>query len=91
MGHAAEETRKHCCEIFRYQPTPDIDKIFEKKLNSSSQNTCNQNTREFIEKCKFCDSAHPRAKSPAKICYVCNRKNYFKVFCPRVGKKVHDI
>ena len=54
-GHAAEETRKHAREIIRSQPTADIDKIIKKKLNKSSHNSHNQ-------KCKFCDSSHPRSK-----------------------------
>ena len=58
-GLAAEETRKHACKILRSQPTANIDKIFKKKLNKSDHNTCNQNTRDFIKKCKFCDSSHP--------------------------------
>ena len=57
-GHAAEETCKHACKILRSQPTTNIDKIFKKKLNKSSHNTHNQNTRDFIKKCKFCDSSH---------------------------------
>ena len=58
-GHAAEETSKHVREILRSQPTAVIDKIFKKKLNKSSHNTRYQNTRDFINKCKFCDSSHP--------------------------------
>ena len=49
-GHASEETHKHASEILRCQPTADIDKIFKKKLNKSSHNTRNQNTRDFIKK-----------------------------------------
>ena len=56
-GHAAEEIRKHARKILR--ATTDIDKIFRKKPNKSSHNTRNQNTRDFIKKCKFCDSSHP--------------------------------
>ena len=26
-----------------------------------------------------------------EVCHVCNKKNHFKVFLPRVGKKVHEI
>ena len=51
-GHAAEETRKHAHKILRSQPTADIDKIFKKKPNKSSHNTRNQNSRDFIKKCK---------------------------------------
>ena len=40
-GHAAEETCKHVIEILRSQPITYIDKIFQKKLNKSSHNTCN--------------------------------------------------
>ena len=92
-GHAAEETRKHVREILRSQPTADIGKIFKKKLNKSSHNIRNQNTRDFMKKCKFCDSSYSRGKCPAygKVCYVCNKKNHFKVFCPRFGKRVHEI
>ena len=92
-GHAAEETRKHAREILRSQPSADIDKIFKKKLNNSNRNTRNQNARDFIKKCKFCDSSHPRGKCPAygKVCHVCNKRNHFKVCCPRVAKKVHEI
>ena len=64
-GHAPEETRKHAREILRSQPTADIDKSFKKKLSKCSHNTRNQNTRDFIKKCKFCDSSHPRGKCPA--------------------------
>ena len=63
-GHAAEETGKHVREILRSQPSADIDKIFKKKLNKSNHNTRNQNTRDFIKKCKFCDSSDPRGKCP---------------------------
>ena len=45
-GHAAEATRKHSREILRSQPTTDIDKICKKKLNKSTHNTPNQNTRD---------------------------------------------
>ena len=62
-GHAAEETGK-ILEILRSQPSADIDKLFKKKLNKSNHNTCNQNTRDFIKKCKFCDISHPRGKCP---------------------------
>ena len=91
--HAAEKTPKHAHEILRSQPIADIDKIFKKKLNKCSHNTHNQNTRDFIKKCKFCDSSHPRGKCPAygKVCHVCNKRNHFKVCCPRVAKKVHEI
>ena len=56
-----------------------IDKIFKKKLNMSSHNTSNQNTRDFIKKYKFCDSSHPPGKFPAygKLCYAYNKKNHF--------------
>ena len=92
-NHAAEATRKYAPEILRSQPSADIDKIFKKKLNKSNHNTRNQNTRGFIKKCKFCDSSHPRGKCPAygKVCHVCNERNHFKVCCPRVSKKVHQI
>ena len=42
---------------------------------------------------KFCNSSHLRRKCPAygKVCFVCNKKNHFKVCCPHVGKKVHEI
>ena len=91
--HVAEETRNHAHEILRPQPTADIDKIIKKKLNKSSHNTRNQNTRELIKKCIFCYSSHPQGRCPAygKLCHVCNKKNHFKVYCPRVGKKVHEI
>ena len=52
-GHAAEETRKHAHENLRSQPTTNIDKIFEKKLNQPSHNIHNQNTRDLTKKCKF--------------------------------------
>ena len=74
--HAAEETREHAREIFISQTTTDIDKILKRKLIKSSQNTRNQNTRDFIKKCKLCVSSRPRGKSPS---YVCNKKNHFKV------------
>ena len=88
-GHAAEETRKHAHEILRSQPTADIDKIFKKKLNKSSHNTRNQSSRDFIKKCKCWDNSHLQGKCPAygKIFHVYNKKNHFKVCCPRVGKK----
>ena len=43
----------------------DADKIFKKKLNKSTHNTRNQNTRHFIKKTKFYDSLLPRGKCPA--------------------------
>ena len=88
LVHAnAEKTCDHAHEILRSQPTADIDKIFKKKLNNSNHNTRNQNARDFIKKCRFCDSSHPRGKCPAygKVCHVCNKKNDFKVYCPHVG------
>ena len=57
-GHADEERLKHARKIVKSQSASDIDKIFKKKLNKSSHNTRNQNTRDFIKKCKFCDSSH---------------------------------
>ena len=80
-SHAAEETFKHAREILRSQTSDNIDKIFKKKLNKSNRNTRNQNTRDFIKKCKFCDSSHPRGKFIAygKVCHVCNKKNHFKI------------
>ena len=89
-GHAAEETRKHARENLRSQPTADIDKIFKKKHIKSTRN---QNTRDFRKKWKFCDSLHPRGKCKAygKVNHVWSKKNHFKVCCPRVGKKVHEI
>ena len=47
---SAEDTYKHAREILRSQPTADIDKIFKKKLNKSTYNTRNQNTRDFYKK-----------------------------------------
>ena len=90
--HAAEKTPKHAHEILRSQPIADIDKIFKKKLNKCSHNTYNQNTRDFIKKCKFCNSLHPRGKrlDYGKVCHGRKKKNYFKVFCPRIGKKAHE-
>ena len=89
--HAAEKTRQHTREILRSQPIADIDKVFKRKFNKFSHNTRNQNTRDFIKKCKFCDSSHPRSKCPAyvRVCNVCNEKNHFKVCCQSVGKRVH--
>ena len=89
VGHAAEETCKHAHKILRSQPIAHIDKIFKKKLNKSNHNTRNQNTRDFIKMCKFCDSSHSQGKCPdyGKGCHVCNKKNHFKVCCPRVVKK----
>ena len=74
--HAAEETCKHAHKIVRSQPSANTDKIFKKKHSKSNHNTCNQNTRDFIKKCKFCDSSHPWGKCPAygKVCHVCNKK-----------------
>ena len=42
---------------------------------------------------QFYDSSHPRGEYPnyGKVFYVCDKRNHFKVCCPRVGKKVHDI
>ena len=59
----------------------------------SSHNTSNQETRSFLKKCKLCDSSHRRRKRSAygKVCYVYNKKNYFKVYSQRVGKIVHEI
>ena len=92
-GHAADETRKHAFQILLSQPRADIGKIFKRKLNKSSHNIRNQNTRNFIKKCKFCDSSLSWGKCPGygKVCYVCNKKNHFKVFCPHVGKRVQEI
>ena len=92
-GYAAEKTHKHAREIVRSQPTAYIDKIFKKKPNKSTHNTRHQNTGDFIKTCKFCDTLHPRGKCLAygKVCHVCNKKSHFKVCCPRVGKKVHEI
>ena len=88
-GHAAEETCNHAREILRSQPTANIYKMFKKKPNKSSHNKRNQNTRDSIKSCKFGDSSHPRSKCPAygKVHHACNKKNHFKVCCPRVGKK----
>ena len=58
-GHAAVKTRKHTCKIIKYQPTVNIDKIFERKLNKPCHNNPNQTRLDFIKKCKFCDSSHP--------------------------------
>ena len=80
-GHAAEETRKHAREILRSQPSADIDKIFKKKLNKSNHNTCNQNTRDFIKKCKFCDSSHPLVVMLSKFVMFAI-KRVFSNFCP---------
>ena len=90
-GHAAEETRTHTSETLISQPTADIDKIFKKQLNKSNHNNRNQNTRDFIKKCEFCDSSHSQGKCSAygKICHVCNKKNHFKVCCHVLVKKVH--
>ena len=54
--------------------------IFKKKLNKSTHNACNQNTRDLIKNCKFCDTSHPRGKCQTygKFCHVCNNKNHFK-------------
>ena len=50
LVHAnAEKTCDHAHEILRSQPTADIDKIFNKKLDKTSQNNRNQNTRDFIK------------------------------------------
>ena len=86
-SHAAEETRKYAREILRSQPTADINKIFKKKLNKSR-------TQETLyKKYTFCGSSYPRGKCPAsgKLCLFSNKKNHFKVYCPRFGKKVHEI
>ena len=40
-------------KILISEPSADIDKVFKKKLNKSNHNTCNQNARDFIKKCKF--------------------------------------
>ena len=55
-GHATEEISKHVHKILKSQPTIDIDKIFIKKVEKSSHNTRNQNTKDFIKNCKFWDS-----------------------------------
>ena len=47
-GHA-EKRRKHAREILRSQLTANINKIFKRKLNKSSQNTRKKNTRDFIK------------------------------------------
>ena len=79
--HAAEETHKHAHEVLRSQPTGNIDKIFKKQLNKSNHNTCNQNTRDFIKKCKFCDSSHPLVVMLSKFVMFAI-KRVFSNFCP---------
>ena len=87
------ETCKHSREILRSQPTADASYTFRRKLDKSSHNTSNQETRGFLKKCKLCDSSHHRSKRSAyeKVCYVYNKKNYFKVYSQRVGKIVYEI
>ena len=72
---------------------PILIGFLKRNLTKSNRNTRNQNKRDFIKNCKFCDSSHPRGTCPAygKVCHVCNKKNDFRVCCPRVGKKVHEI
>ena len=59
-GQAADETCKDSHKILRSQPTTNTGKILEKRLNTSSHNTRNQNTKEFIKKFKFCNSSNLR-------------------------------
>ena len=42
---------------------------------------------------QFCNRSDFWGKCPAfgKVCYVGNKKNWFKLCCPCVGKKVHEI
>ena len=65
------ETCKHAREIFRSQPTADTSYTFRRKLDKSSHNTSNQETRGFLRKCKLCDSSHRRSKRSAygNVCY----------------------
>ena len=90
-GHAAEETRKHAREILQLQSSADLHKI--NKLHKPRHQVPNEKSKEIIKKCKFCNGSHPRGKCPAygKSCLNCNRKNHFKVCCPRNRKKVHEI
>ena len=79
-GHVNEESCKRVGEILRSQLTVNIDKIFKKKLSKSTQNTRNQNPRDLIKKCKYCDSSHPHGKCLAygKVCHVCNKRKIKK-------------
>ena len=47
----------------------------------------------LYKKEKFCDTLHGQGKCRAyqKLCYVCNKKNHFKVCCQCVRKKVHEM
>ena len=86
-GHAAEETRKHACEILQFQSGANLHKI--NKLRKPRHQVPNEKSREIIKKCKFCNGPHSRGKRPAygKSCLNCNRKNHFKVCCPRNQKR----
>ena len=73
-GHSAEETYKNAHEILRSQLTANINNIFKTKCSKSSYSTLNQNLRDFVKMCKFCNSSHPQIKYLAyeKVSYVCN-------------------
>ena len=73
------------------QSTADLHKI--NQLSKSRHQAPNGKSKEIIKKCKFCNGSHLREQCPAykKSCLNCNRKNHFKVCCPRNRKKVHEI
>ena len=86
-GHAAQKTRKHALEILQSQSATDLHKI--NKLRKPRHQAPNEKSKDIIKKCKFFNGSHPRGKCPAyeKSCLNCNRKNHFKVCCPRNQKK----
>ena len=90
-GHTAEETQKHAHEILQSQSAPDLYKI--NKLHKPCHQSPNEKSKQIFKKCKFYNGSHPRGKCAAcgKSCLNCNRKNHFKVCCPRNQKKVHEI
>ena len=56
--HATEKAHEHARKILRSQLTANINKIFKTKFIKSSHSPPNQKPRDFIKKCKFCNSSH---------------------------------
>ena len=90
-GHTTEESQKYACEIMQSQSAADLHKI--NKLCKHHDQAPKRKSKEIIKKCKFCNGSHPREKCSAygRSYLNSNRKTYFKVYCPRNQKKVHQI
>ena len=83
---AAEKTRKDAREILQFQSAADLHKI--DKLSKPCHQVSIKKSNKIIKKCKFCNGSRLRGKCQAytKSCLNFNRKNYFKVCCPRNRK-----